>query len=218
MLYQRRSALLWKIMFSNLAITIGYKKTGTAMGTPLSVTYATLFFVIHERKFVPKYETNLALYKCYIDNVFGILIPNDDPIEDARLLSWFKADLNDFQGVEWITQERSSSVNFLDLTVTIADGKVETTLYKKLLNLYLYIPPHSAHSPGVIKRFVLGNCYRVYSSCSIKKRHKNIYKRFTTDYTSTATNLTSSFHYFIEPMSLWSDVKLWPHLPLVTLV
>ena len=71
--------------------------------------------------------------------------------------------------------------NFLDITITIENGKIETKLFEKLLNLYLYIPPHSAHPPGVLKGLVLGNCYRIYSLCSkktdVKKNLQAFYHR-----------------------------------------
>ena len=48
-------------------------------------------------------------------------------------------------------------------TLTIVNGKIVTGLYEKALNLYLYIPPHSAHPPGVLTGLVLGNAHRIYT-------------------------------------------------------
>ena len=161
--------------------TYWFQKSGTAMGTPPAVMYATLFYAIHEKKIVPKYSANLALYKRYIDDIIGIWIPEEDKTEDDRLWSEFNEDLNNFHGIEWITSEREKTINFLDITISIREGRIETTLYEKILNLYLYIPPHSAHPPGVLKGLVLGNCYRIYSLCSdhtdTKKHLQAFYRR-----------------------------------------
>ena len=41
-------------------------------------------------------------------------------------------------------------VEFMDMTTSIDNDKLVTTLFKKPMALYLYIPPHSAHPPRVI--------------------------------------------------------------------
>ena len=43
------------------------------------------------------------------------------------------------------------NVDFLDLTITIKDGKVMTKTFQKAMNLYLYIPSQSVHPDGMMK-------------------------------------------------------------------
>ena len=109
---------------------------------------------------------NLIYYKRYIDDVFGAWTPSQTKEEDDENWAEFQRDLNDFHDIEWIITSRSTSVNFLDLTITISNGVCKTTLFEKLLNLYLYISPSSAHPPGVLTGLVLGNCHRIFTLCS----------------------------------------------------
>eukprot|EP00957_Ditylum_brightwellii_P176354 13428588-Ditylum_brightwellii.AAC.1 len=51
-------------------------------------------------------------------------------------------------GLEWEVIEINTSADFMDLTMSIKNGKIQTKLFEKSLNLYLYIPPHLAHPPG----------------------------------------------------------------------
>ena len=55
-----------------------------------------------------------------------------------------------FGFLKWEFNEPASSVDFLDLTITIKNGKIVTKTYQKPNNAYQYIPPHSAHPSGLI--------------------------------------------------------------------
>ena len=52
------------------------------------------------------------------------------------------------------------------MTISIREDWIVTSLYEKSMNLYLYIPPHYAHPPGVLTGLVSGNIRRVHSLCS----------------------------------------------------
>jgi hypothetical protein len=54
----------------------------------------------------------------------------------------------------------------MDMTLTIADNKFDITLYEKPLNLYLYIPPSSAHPPGMATGLIFGMVLRIMKLCS----------------------------------------------------
>ena len=53
----------------------------------------------------------------------------------------------------------------MDITVSIAGDGLHTTLYEKPLALYLYIPPHSAHPPGILTGHVYGEVLRIHRIC-----------------------------------------------------
>ena len=42
----------------------------------------------------------------------------------------------------------------------------QKVLYEKAMSLYLYIPPHSNHPPGVLTKLVYGNILWIHSLCS----------------------------------------------------
>ena len=56
--------------------------------------------------------------------------------------------------------------NFIDLKLTLlASGKIETNLFEKSQNHYLYIPPGSAHPKSMIKGLILGNTLCIIHLC-----------------------------------------------------
>ena len=139
---------------------------GTAMGTPPAPTYANLVFALHENTVVPKYSSNLLLYKRYIDDIFGIWHHHGTVEEDKARWTSFQSDIGSYEGLDWIFSKRVQSLDYLDIVISITGSRLKTTLFEKELNLYLYIPPHSAHPPGVLRGLVLGNCHRIYTLCS----------------------------------------------------
>ena len=140
--------------------------SGTAMGTPPAPAWATIFFAIYEMILVPRWQNHLLFYKRFIDDVFGVWLTHPDPIVNKRLWADFCTAMNGWHGLEWDTEEPSTSVNFMDMTITIVDGKLETTLYEKEQNLYLYIPPHSSHPKGVFSGLIFGQVLRIRRLCT----------------------------------------------------
>ena len=111
------------------------------MGTPPAPAYATIYYGIHEKNFLPKHNKHVIFYKRFIDDVFGIWIPHPNLQTDALLWDEFKKSMNAFPGLTWEFEAQSDKVNFMDLTITIQNGHVSTSLFEKPLNLHLYIPP-----------------------------------------------------------------------------
>ena len=107
---------------------------GCAMGTPVACIYATIYYAYHEKKrLLTRYSNNLLMMRRFIDDIFGIWVPNGDP--DAW--SNFERDLP-FGILTWKLEDRAPSVDFLDLTITInADRRIETRTSQKVMNLYL---------------------------------------------------------------------------------
>jgi hypothetical protein len=148
---------------------------GTAMGTSCACMYATMYTALHERKtLLPKYAGHLYFLRRFIDDKIGIWIDTDPD-------QWqnFKDDMNNFGALTWKVEELSKSVNFLDLTITIGeDRRIVTKTYEKSMNLYLYIPPASAHPPGVLKSIVYGNLRRYWLQNSLRSDFITTAKHF----------------------------------------
>ena len=64
------------------------------------------------------------------------------------------------------------------MVITIQNNQITTKLYKKILNLYLYISPFSAHSPGVLSGLIIGNILRIHHLCTERSVRKDFYEKF----------------------------------------
>jgi hypothetical protein len=131
-----------KLVMTNNVFSFGdtywLQLTGTAMGTPPAPSYATIVYAIHESTLLSRYHNNLFFYKRYIDDVFGIWIPDNSVSPDAneRLWSNFCIDMN-HNRLQWMVNERSAQVDFLDITITIQeDRSLSTKLYEPTLPVF----------------------------------------------------------------------------------
>ena len=139
------------------------QESGTAMGTSPGCDYATIYFGIYKMAtIIWDFLVCLAYYKRYIDDIIGIWICHDDPVTDHLNWKAFKACLSNYGKLEWDITPRSNQLTFLDLVITLENHKFSTKLYYKPRNLYLYLPPHSCHPPGVIKGMIFGQIKRIY--------------------------------------------------------
>ena len=138
--------------------------TGTAMGTPAACDYATLYLAYHEEIFIiPEFRDFIVLLSRFIDDGFGIWDPlakPDAPFELQR----FKAKLHTIPGVTWKLVIANPNISFMDLEVFPMSITYGTKSFFKPLNLYLFLPPGSAHPPGLLKGHIFG---------AIKKYHQH---------------------------------------------
>ncbi|KAL7484495.1 hypothetical protein ACHAW6_010132 [Cyclotella cf. meneghiniana] len=128
---------------------------GTAMGTSCAVVFANLYLGAHEKhKILPVFKDHLKkilYYRRYVDDVFFIWTGTCNEIWDKLILTF-----NTFGILKWEPSLPTNSVNFLNLTLTIEGNQIITKSYQKPSNPYLYIPPHSIHSPGTVNDWIYG--------------------------------------------------------------
>jgi hypothetical protein len=86
----------------------------------------------------------------------------------------FKEKLNQFGSLGWNIEPLQHTTNFLDLILTIKNKQITTTTYQKPLNLYLYIPPLSAHPSSCFKVLITGEIYRYWLQNTNKADFINI--------------------------------------------
>ena len=146
--------------------------SGCAMGTPAACIYAPIYYAYHDRNtLLPKHKKNLPFFQRFIDNMFSIWTTSDN------LSAWKKFKENPpFSILEWEVEERTTSVNFLDLTIFInKDHKINNRTYQKAMNHYLYIPPTSSHPLIVIH----GMIYVMLRKYDKKNSHRKHYMKTT---------------------------------------
>jgi hypothetical protein len=145
----------------SFAETYWLQLSGTAMGTPAACAYATITFGHFKNiTLLPTFQESLLFYRRYIDDVFGIWLP---PTHNKDIV-WnnFKSALNSWGTLKWSTEEPTTQVHFLDLNITIQNSTIEFSTYQKPLNLYLYIPPLSAHPFSCLKGLIQGELKRYW--------------------------------------------------------
>lgn len=200
--------------------TYWLQMSGTAMGTPPAPMYATLYFAILELDHLPK-EPNLFFYRRYIDDGIGIWLP-------SNVNSWthFRDSFNSLCSLEWEFSPLHTQVDFLDMTIHISStGQLSTRLFEKAMNLYLYLPSHSAHPPGVLKGLIHGMIQRIYrlsSTLDIAKQDIRHFQRrllargyspFVIDHLIRLADLDHSVRFRPTTVTPKQSASLFLHLP-----
>jgi hypothetical protein len=168
--------ILMTCTFFKLGDTCWSQESGTAMGSPAAPMYATLYFAIHELEVIPVFQEHLPLYGRYIDDALGIWMPNP---ASSLTFEAFQEKFNKFGNLTWCFTPLSMSVNFLDISLSIKQNKIVMEPYEKLLNLYLYIPPRSAHPPGGLFSLLCGRLKRIQEVTTCKNQLKSYLKKLS---------------------------------------
>ena len=127
------------------------QKRGCPMGFPHSPALASLYLFYHENPIVSKHHDLCRFFKRYLDDVLLILRG-----QAATSYDMFLADLNAIPGMNFTGEKPSTSVDFLDISISIVDNKLVTRTFEKKLNLHLYSAANSSQPNGILKGLIYG--------------------------------------------------------------
>jgi hypothetical protein len=155
--------------------TFYLQKSGTAMGTPVAVCYASLFLAALEETLLENIRINL--YRRFIDDIFLIWIGSRTELDE------FNTQLNNLHPNINLTFEISTSeVNFLDLTIykgeNMVNNLLDTKSYQKPFNNFLYIPASSFHPTHQKVAFIKGLLKSYLKANSNQKTYYDIRNKF----------------------------------------
>ena len=177
--------------------TFWLQTLGIAMGTPMACILATLYFGFYEKTYLfPKYSKNLVYCKRQIDDILGIWV--DDPDNPTAWTDYLR-DINAFGKLRWNLEAHGTEVNFLDITISInSKNRIETKTFQKSMNLFLYIPPTSAHPPGIAKGLIHGSLQKYWKQNTKTTDFQHITKLFFQRLLARGHNPTLTRQLFID--------------------
>ena len=113
---------------------------GTAMGTRMAPAYANIFMHSIEKEILADHP-NITFWRRYIDDIICIVETNDTDTVDKLLL-----DANQLHPTIKVTIEANTEgIPFLDMTLTIRDGRITSKPHTKPTDRKLYIRKDSCH-------------------------------------------------------------------------
>ena len=137
------------------------QKRGTATGTKFVPTYSILFLAELEEKSLEKVDNKPYLWWRYRDDIFFIWEHGEEKLRN------FLETLNEFHPTIKFTAEWSQkSINFLDVTVSLINGQIETDLFVKFTDSHQYLHSSSCHPYHCKKSILYNQALRLDQICS----------------------------------------------------
>ena len=138
--------------------------SGTAIGTKFAPPYACLFMAKFETCFIETQQLQPLVWFRYIDDIFFIWKHGKEK------LKIFLNSLNEFDPcIKFTYESDKESIEFLDIKVSLRNGKVFTDLYVKPTDRHQYLHYLSAHPYHTKKSVIFSQTLRISRLCSSEK-------------------------------------------------
>ena len=169
------------------------------MGIAPAPPWATIYYAIHENSFLPSWNTNLLFYRRFIDDVFGIWLCDPHPDKNTTLWTSFQNTMQGWYGLEWEFSNLTNTCNFMDLSLSIVDQKIHSTLYEKSRTFIFTFPqtPHTLQGCSVALSMVTSHVSIAYAHP--QKTSASKHSLFMTASPNEATTKQPSTHSLKEP-------------------
>ncbi|XP_075462091.1 protein-arginine deiminase type-2 isoform X2 [Ascaphus truei] len=137
---------------------------GTAMGTRFAPSYANIFMGMWEENYIHSnspFGADLALWRRYIDDVLCIWGGNE--VDLGKFQQYLN---NNNMNLKFTFNINPLTIDFLDLTLFIENGLIETKTFYKKVDANTYLLASSNHNPRWINNIPKGQFLRTKRNCS----------------------------------------------------
>ena len=143
---------------------IYYKQIdGVAMGSPLGLTFANLFFVYYEHKWLENCPLPFkpTFYRRYVDDMFLRFDKKDHVKKFLKYLN------NRHRNIKFtFEEEQDNKTSLIDISITRVGNELQTSLFRKKTFSGVYLNFNS-HLPNMYKKGLIDTLlYRAYNICS----------------------------------------------------
>lgn len=141
--------------------------SGTAMGATMAPDYANLYLGFLEDQYVfnnNPFSDKLVLFKRYIDDCFVIFLGS---LSDFELFVLYMNCLR--PSIKFTHTVSTTSVNFLDTCISLTDGKIVSSLYRKDTERNSLLHATSAHPTSLKRGLPFSQFTRLHRICSDKR-------------------------------------------------
>lgn len=140
---------------------------GTAMGTKMAPNYAILFMDWLERNLIASSDKKPMVWWRYIDDIFFIWTHGQEALQN------FQNHANAFHdSIKFTFEASTTSVNFLDVTITKTENEISTDLYIKPTDTRQFLHYDSCHPIEHRLPIAYSQALRIRRICSDEKRAK----------------------------------------------
>ena len=163
---------------------------GTAMGTGMAVNYANIFMAELEQKMLDAFFTKTGLKPAtwlrFIDDVFLVWEHDEESLKSfLSFCNNFAASQNMKSTITFTHSYSSSSVNFLDTTISIGpNGEFLSDIFAKPTAAFQYLHQSSYHDPHLTRAIPKSQFIRIRRICSSLE----LYWKHVSTYTAFFTN------------------------------
>ena len=134
---------------------------GTAMGTRMAPSYANIFIGDLERRILTQMDQRPDIWWRYIDDVFAIWSHGEE-----RLIEFIKLINQVHPKIQFTAVWSNRSTAFLNVMVTIEEGRLTTYLITKPTNMHQYLHKYSCHPAHCKSTIAYSQALRLRQMCS----------------------------------------------------
>ena len=152
---------------------------GFAMGTKCGPNVADIFMSFIDEEIVKRSEKygQLLLYKRFLDDILMLIVPNESYSDLHNLLDDINTIHNSIKFTMSHTRKEdsddhickcdpSNSIPFLDTSLSIRNGRINSDLYRKPSDRNMYLLPSSCHPPHCSANIPYSLALRIVRICT----------------------------------------------------
>ena len=136
---------------------------GTAMGTPMAPAIANIFMGWMEQRLLrtSPWSVDPQHWRRFIDDILVIWQHGEERLN--QFIKWLN---EQHKTIKFTCNYGKTNIPFLDVSMSIKNGRIDTDVYRKPTDVNMLLPFHSSHPRHCMRGIPYGQCLRLRRICS----------------------------------------------------